>query len=75
LWEVTSAKRSSGRKSTLTERGRRTLRRIVSENHTTTAAQVTAEQNIHLEVQVSTKTVDVSFTNPTTTVGLQLLSL
>jgi hypothetical protein len=33
--KTTSAKRSSGRKSTLTERDRRTLRRIVSKNHRT----------------------------------------
>jgi hypothetical protein len=39
--EKTSAKRNSGQKSTLTERGR-TLRRIVSKNHRTTEAQVTA---------------------------------
>jgi hypothetical protein len=41
----------------LTERDRLTLRRIVWKNHTTTAAQVTAEPNIHLEDPVSTKTV------------------
>jgi hypothetical protein len=52
-----SAKKNSGRKSTLTERDRRTLRRIVSKNHTTTAAQVKAELNIHIEDPVSTKTV------------------
>jgi hypothetical protein len=40
----TSAKRNSGKKSTLTERGRHTLRRIVSKNHTTTAAQVTGHR-------------------------------
>jgi hypothetical protein len=50
-------KRNSGRKSTFTERGRHTLRRIISEYHTTTAAQVTAELNIHLEGPVYTKTV------------------
>jgi predicted transcriptional regulator len=44
-----SAKRDSERKSTLTERDRRTLRRIVSKNHRTTVAQVTAELNIHLQ--------------------------
>jgi transposase len=38
--KTTSAKRNSGRKSTLTERDRRTLRRIVSKNHRTIAAQV-----------------------------------
>jgi transposase len=36
--KTTSAKRNSGPKSTLTERDRRTLRRIVSENYRTTAA-------------------------------------
>jgi transposase len=55
--EATSAKRNSGRKTKLTERDRRTLRRIDSKNHTTTAAQVTAELNIHLEDPISTKTV------------------
>jgi hypothetical protein len=38
-----------------TERDRRTLRRIVSKNHKTTAARVTAELNIHLEGLLSTK--------------------
>jgi transposase len=52
-----SAKKNSGRKSTLTERDCRALRRIVSENHRTTGAQVRAELNIHLEDPVSTKTV------------------
>jgi hypothetical protein len=42
--KTTSAKRNSGWKSTLAERDRRTLR-IVSENHRTTAAQVTGQQN------------------------------
>jgi hypothetical protein len=56
-WETTSAKRSTGRKSTLTERDRHTLRRIVSKNHRLTAAQVTAELYIHLEDPLSTKTV------------------
>jgi hypothetical protein len=51
----TSVKRNSGWKSTLTERDCHTLRRIVSKIHT--AAQVTAELNIHLEDHVSTKTV------------------
>jgi hypothetical protein len=52
-----SSKRNSGRKSTLTERVRRTLRRTVSKNHANIAAQVTAELNIHLEGLVSTKIV------------------
>jgi hypothetical protein len=34
-----------------------TLRTIVSKNHRTTAAQVTAELNIHLEDPVFTETV------------------
>jgi hypothetical protein len=49
-----TAKRNSGRKSKSTGRDRRTLRRIVSKSHRTTAAQVTAELNIHLEDPVST---------------------
>jgi hypothetical protein len=72
--KTTSAARNSGRKL---KRDRRALRTTVSKNHTTTsAAQVTAELNIHLAVRVSTKTArrDVSFTNPTSTVGMQLLN-
>jgi transposase len=37
-WKTTFAKRNRGRESPLTEKDRRTLRKIVSENHTTTAA-------------------------------------
>jgi transposase len=55
--KTTSAKRNSGRKSALTERDNHILRRIFSKNHVTTAAQVTAELNIHLEDPVSTETV------------------
>jgi hypothetical protein len=55
--KTTSAKRNSGRKLTLTESDRRTLRKIVSKNHTTAAVQVTAKLNIHLEDSVTTKTV------------------
>jgi hypothetical protein len=55
--KTTSAKRNSGGELTLTERDRCTLRRIVLKNHIITAAQVTAELNIHLEDTVSTKTV------------------
>jgi transposase len=47
--KTTSPKRNSGRNSTLTERYLRTLRRTVSKNYRTTAAQVTAELNIHVE--------------------------
>jgi hypothetical protein len=54
--KTTSAKRKNGRKSTLTGRDCRILRRLVSENHGTTAAQV-------------------SFKNPTSSVGMQLLNL
>jgi transposase len=53
--KTTSAKRNSGRNSTLTERDRHTLRRIAPKNHTTTIAQVTAELNVHLSDHVSTK--------------------
>jgi transposase len=42
LGKTASAKRNSGRKSTLTERERRTLRRTISKNHRTIAAHVTA---------------------------------
>jgi transposase len=52
--KTTSAKKNSVRNSTLTERDPRTLRRIVSENHTTTAKQVRTELNILLEDHVST---------------------
>jgi hypothetical protein len=69
--KTTSEKRNSGRKSTLTERYRCALRRTVSKNHRTTAAQVTAELNIHLEDPVS----DMRFTNSTSMAGLQLLNL
>jgi hypothetical protein len=41
----------------LTKRDHPILRRIVLQNHTTTAAQVTAELNIQLEDPVSTITV------------------
>jgi predicted transcriptional regulator len=51
--KTTPATRKIGRKLTLTERDRRTLRRTVSKNHITTAAEL----NIHLEEPVSTKTV------------------
>jgi hypothetical protein len=53
--KTTSAKRNSGRKSTLMKRDHCTLSRIVLKNHRTTAAKVTAELNINLEDPVSTK--------------------
>jgi hypothetical protein len=40
-----SAKRNKGRKPTLTERDRFTLRKTVSENNRTTAAQVKGQSN------------------------------
>jgi hypothetical protein len=57
--KTTPAKRNSGRKSTLTERDRRTLRRNVSKNHkpTATTGDRTAGLSIHLEDLVFTKTV------------------
>jgi FixJ family two-component response regulator len=73
--KTTSAKRNSGRKSTLTDRDHRVLRRIVSRNHINIAAQVTAELNIHHEDPVSIKTVRHEVQNPASTVGLQLLNL
>jgi hypothetical protein len=42
---IISAKRKSGQKSTITEGDNDKLRRIVSQNHRTTAAQLTGEQN------------------------------
>jgi hypothetical protein len=39
------------------DRMHRRILRIISKNHRTTTAQVTAELNIHLEATVSTKTV------------------
>ena len=72
--KTSSAKRNSGQKPKLSARDRCTLKRIVSKNHRTTAAKVTAELNILLVDPVSTK-MSKSFTNPTSTVELQLLNL
>jgi len=70
-----SAKRNSGQKPKLSERDRRhTLKRIVSINHRSTTAKVTAELNIHLEGRFHKKQSDESFTNPTSMVELQLLT-
>lgn len=55
--KTSSAKRNSGRKPKLTNRDRRTLKRIVARQHKTTAARVTAELNTHLSNTVSIKTV------------------
>lgn len=69
--ETTSAKRNNGGKSTLTERDGRILRKIVSTNHRSTAAQVTAVLNVYLEDPVSTKTTRRQSHNPISTVQLQ----
>jgi IS30 family transposase len=55
--KTSSVKSNSGQKSKLTEREHCTVRGTLSKNHRTTASQVTAELNIHLEDPVSTKTV------------------
>ena len=49
LGKALSAKRNTGRKPKLSERDRRILKGIVSKNHRTAAAKLTAEINIHLE--------------------------
>lgn len=54
---TTSNRINCGRKRKLSERDVRVLTRIVSKKHKTTAAQITAELNVHLNSPVSTKTV------------------
>jgi transposase len=49
LGKALSAKRNTGRKPKLGEIDRRILKGIVSKNHRTAAAKLTAEINIHLE--------------------------
>jgi len=72
----TSAERNTGRKPKFSERDRRTLKRTMSENYTTTAAKVTKELNIHPADPLFTqKKSDESVTNPTSTIKLQLLNL
>jgi len=73
--KTSSAERNCGRQSKLGARDRCILKRIVPKHHRTAAAKVTAELNIHLEDADSTKTSDESFTNPTSTIQLQLLNL
>jgi hypothetical protein len=46
---TSSAKRNSGQKPKLNERDCHTLKRIVSVNHRSTAAKVTAKLNVYLE--------------------------
>jgi len=52
--KTSSAERKSGRKPIQSERDRRIMKWIVSKNHST-AANVKAELDIHLEGPVSTK--------------------
>jgi hypothetical protein len=52
--KTSSAERNSGRNPKGSEGDRRELKRIVSKNHRTTIAKVTAEINIHLEDPVYT---------------------
>jgi hypothetical protein len=75
--KTTLAKRNSARESTFTERDRRILRRIVSKNDITTAAQVIGQQNwiFILKTLFPQEMSDASFTNPISTVGLQFLNL
>jgi predicted transcriptional regulator len=76
--KTTSAKRDSERKSTLTEIDRRALR-IVSKNRiNTAAAQVNCSRTEYvfiLKTLFPQKLSNVSSTNPTSTVGLELLNL
>ena len=55
--KTSSEKHKSGRKMKMSERARRTLKRIVREDRKTTAPKITAELNKHLQDPVSTKTV------------------
>jgi len=55
--KTSPAKKNSGRNPKLTDRDRRTLKRIVTRQHKTTAAKVTAELNTHLSNTILTKTV------------------
>jgi hypothetical protein len=73
--KTSSAKRNNGQKPKLSARDHCTLKRIVTKNHRTTAANVTAELNIHLGRLFPQKQSDKSFTNPTSIVELQLLNL
>ena len=48
-WEISQIFKEDRLLVCISERDRRTLKRIVSINHRSTAAKVTAELNIHLE--------------------------
>ncbi|KAL6477195.1 hypothetical protein MHYP_G00156940 [Metynnis hypsauchen] len=54
---TTSNRINCGRKRKLSERDVQVVTRIVSKKHKTTAAQITAELNVHLNSPVSTRTV------------------
>jgi transposase len=71
--KTTATKRNSGRTSTLTERIIIYWKDSFEKYRWTTAAQVTAELNIHLPQNLSS--VRLRLTNPTSTVGLKLLNL
>jgi hypothetical protein len=75
--KTTPVKRNSGWESTLTERDHCTLRRIVLKNPRTNAAQVMGQQNwiFILKTLFPKKLSDMSFTNQTSMVRLQLLNL
>jgi transposase len=55
--KTSSAERNCGRQPKLSERDRRTLKRIASKNYRTAAVKVTAELNTHPKDPFSTKTV------------------
>jgi hypothetical protein len=56
--KTSSAEGNSGRKSKRSERDRPILKRIVSKNHRTVAAKVTAELSIHLEDRFHTNSLE-----------------
>ena len=72
---TSSTEKNSGRKPKLIERNRHTLNRMVSKNQRTAAAKVTAELVSILKTPFPQKQSDQSFTNPISTVELQLLNL
>jgi hypothetical protein len=57
LGKTSSAQRNSGRNPKLNDRNCHIWKRVVSKSHRTTAVNLTAELNIHLEDPVPTKTV------------------
>jgi transposase len=72
--KTTSAKRNSGQKSTLTERGRHILR-IVSKKSQNYCSTGDSRTKYHSEDPVSTKTVRLELHKSSILVGLQLLNL